>query len=83
MMQNKPVIQSDRLTILLEILQDGRPHSTGDIEDAYRARGRRNVAVGSTVADLRKKGFYIDAQRVENRYTYRLISRKGLRNGHH
>lgn len=59
---------------LLEVLQDGRPHSHHEL---YRL----GIIVHSRVSDLRKRGYGIELWREDDAYWYRLVARDSVPGG--
>lgn len=63
---------SDRLRRVLEVLSDGREHTTHEIVHAAQV-----CAVNSIVAELRANNYLIACQRRGDRWYYRLEGRNG------
>ena len=64
--------RSDRLRRVIEVLADGREHTTYEIVHAAQV-----CAVNSIVAELRANGYRIACQRRGDRWYYRLEGRDG------
>lgn len=62
---------SDRLQRVLDVLSDGRSHSTMEIVTAAQV-----CAVNSCIAELRMNGFRIDCKQIgRERFEYTLVKR--------